>query len=378
MPVRLLKIFNLILALLALSTSATAFQVLPKISDVDRKLTSLGSNWMVDSAGQFFISNAIPLIKHPVHESIVLMALACNAASGDERTCITDTSVQANRTILYGVRWPDDPPFRLNRDKPPRIPKCDVSVTLRSTSQPVCWNGLFNDAKTTALTKATSGGGKPAFGTGDYLLYRSHFGDLQFFHSMAAYDGEQAQLTQRRMKMWAQFLWGIAAQTLPKDKFIRTLGVIDLENYFPGDMSAINLLATGIVEVRNNLHEVAIGALLHMVQDSFSQAHAERIESSGGQCDALPKFAQPGRIVRFYGYAGQNGAAHDHEDAFEALGLQTLQTSPNVVDVTRAFLTLWKEGASWTEAEKYFDCVFTLQDPTAPAGPGAFTADSPK
>jgi hypothetical protein len=165
---------------------------------------------------------------------------------------------------------------------------------------------------------------------------------------------------------------------LPKDKFIKTLGVPGLDAYFPGDMSAINLLATGIVEVRKDLHQVAIGALLHMVQDSFSQAHAERTDASGGQCDAVPRFAQPGRIVRFYGYAGQNGPAHDKEDTFDALELQTLQVSPNVVDVSRAFLTLWKEGAAWSEAEKYFDCAFTLQDPAAPAGPGPFAVDAAK
>jgi hypothetical protein len=375
---KLFKKLSVLPALFALSVSAQAFQILPKISDVDRKLTSLGSNGVVNSLGQFLVGSAVPMIKNPVHESITLAALGCTVTPGSERTCITENAVLENRTLLYGVRWPDDPPFPLNRNKPPRITGCDVRVTLRSTSQPLCWNGLFKDAQTTAHSQAGAAPGKPAFGTGDYLLYRSHFGDLQFFHAMAAYDGEQAQDTQRRMKMWAQFLWGIATQTLAKDKFIKTLGVPGLDAYFPGDMSAINLLATGIVEVRKDLHQVAIGTLLHMVQDSFSQAHAERTDASGGQCDAVPRFAQPGRIVRFYGYAGQNGPAHDKEDTFDALELQTLQVSPNVVDVSRAFLTLWKEGAAWSEAQKYFDCAFTLQDPAAPAGPGPFAVDAAK
>lgn len=359
--------------LAATSMHAAGFQVLPKISDADRKLTSLGNNWMVDSVGQFFVSRGIPLIKNPVHESIVLGALGCVVTPGSERTCITSTSVLTNRAMLYGVRWPDDPPFQLNRDKPPRTSNCDVRVTLRSTSQPACWKTLFSDAQTSALAQAKLNSKAPAFSPGDYLLSRSHFGDLQFFHSMAAYDGEEAQLTKLRMKMWAQFLWGIATQTLPKDKFLRTLEVPSLGDYFPGDQTAINLLATGIVEVRKDLHEVAVGALLHMVQDSFSQAHTERTSASGGQCDAISRFDQPGRIKRFYGYAGQDGGAHDHEDTFDALEIQTMQDSPTVVDVSRAFITLWKENAPWAEAEKYFDCVFTLQDPAATAGPGAFT-----
>lgn len=95
-----------------------------------------------------------------------------------------------------------------------------------------------------------------------------------------------------------------------------------------------------------------------MVQDSFSRAHTERAESPGAACEAIPRFEQPGRVVQFYGYAGQDGSAHDHEDTFDALGLQTLQNSPSVVDVSRAFLTLWREGAPWSEAQKYFvECV---------------------
>lgn len=369
------RLSQLVLAcgLAATSMSAASFQVLPKISDVDRKLTSLGSNWMIDSVGHFFIDRGIPMIKSPVHESIVLGALGCVVPPGSERTCITSTSVLTHRAMLYGVRWPDDPPFQLNRDKPPRTSNCDVRVTLRSTSQPACWKTLFSDAQTTALVQAKLQSKTPAFSPGDYLLSRSHFGDLQFFHSMAAYDGEEAQVTKLRMKMWAQFLWGIATQTLPKDKFLRTLDVPGLAEYFPGDQSAINLLATGIVEVRKDLHEVAVGALLHMIQDSFSHAHAERTNASGGTCEAISRFNQPGRIKRFFGYAGQNGDVHDHEDTFDALEVQTMQDSPTVVDVSRAFISLWKEGAPWTEAEKYFDCVFTLQDPAAVAGPGAFT-----
>ena len=124
--------------------------------------------------------------------------------------------------------------------------------------------------------------------------------------------------------------------------------------------------------MRKDLDKVAIGALLHMLQDSFSQAHAGRHPESGASCETIPRFAQPGKISQFYSYAGQVGSLHDHEDTFNALGLQTLQVSPSVVDASRAFLTLWKENAPWSEAEKYFDCAFALDAPGAQAGPGPF------
>ena len=362
------------LVTVALLPSITlAFQVLPRISDVDRKLSSLGGNQFIDGIGQWIVGNALPMIKSPVHESITLNALDCVVEAGLEKQCLTTEAVRANQVLLYGVRWPDDPPFALNRASPPRIADCNPKVTLRSTAQPKCWKGLFSDADKTAKQRLSTKPVGPAFGPGEYLLYRSHFGDLQFFHSMAAYDGETAAETRQRMRMWAQFLWGLATKAIPTDRFIRTLGVDQLEHYFPGDMTATNLFATGIVEVRKDLDKVAMGALLHMLQDSFSQAHAGRNPESGAMCEAIPRFAQPGRISQFYSYAGQVGSLHDHEDTFNALSLQTLQVSPSVVDVSRAFLTLWKENAPWSEAEKYFDCVFALEAPDTKAGPGPFT-----
>ncbi len=361
-----------LIATVLLPSVAAAFQVLPRLTDVDRKLTGLGGNQFIDGIGQWFVGNALPMIKSPVHEAITLNALDCVVPAGSEAQCLTTVAVRENQVLLYGVRWPDDPPFALNRASPPRIADCDPKVTLRSTAQPKCWTGLFSDADKTAKLRTANKPGQPAFGPGDYLLYRSHFGDLQFFHSMAAYDGETAAETQQRMRMWAQFLWGVATKTIPTDRFIHTVGDDQLAHYFPGDMTATNLFATGIIEVRKDLDKVAIGALLHMLQDSFSQAHAGRHPESGASCETIPRFAQPGKISQFYSYAGQVGSLHDHEDTFNALGLQTLQVSPSVVDASRAFLTLWKENAPWSEAEKYFDCAFALHSPDTQAGPGPF------
>lgn len=362
----------LLLALAIAPFAAFSFQVLPKVSDVDRKLAGLGGNWLLDPLGQFAMNGMLPMVKNPVHEAITLSAVGCNPSPGQEKACVVLNEVLVNRILLYGVRWPDDPPFALDRNNPPAISNCDPQVTLRSTAQPKCWLGLFNDAGAKAKTILAKTPGKPAYGPGHYMLYRSHYGDLQFFHSMAAYDGERAIETQIRMKMWAQFLWGIAIGKVPTDKYIRTLGFEALTPYFPGDITATNLFATGIVEVRKSLDKVALGVLLHMVQDSFSQAHTDRAPESGGQCEQMPQFAMPGKITQFYSYAQQAGHMHDQEDTFNALGLQTLQTSPTVIDVSRAFIDLWKVKASWDQASKLFDCVIEIQNPDALAGPGRY------
>ena len=355
-----------------LPMTASAFQILPRISDVDRKLTSLGGNQFVDGVGQWFVGNALPMIKSPVHEVITLSALGCSTDPGSEELCLNVDAVRENQVLLYGVRWPDDPPFALNRAAPPRVAGCDPKITLRSTAQPKCWKGLFSDADKTARQRIGTRPGQPAFGPGEYLLYRSHFGDLQFFHAMAAYEGEPASETLQRMKMGARFLWGIATKTTRTDQFIRESSGADMQRYFPGDITPTNLFATGIVEVRKDLDKVALGALLHMVQDSFSQAHANRSVESGAACDKIPRFLRPATVGQFYNYSGQSASLHDGEDAFNTLRLHTIQVSPSVIDATKAFLTLWDEKATWAEAEKYFDCALAIEADALPASAGPF------
>jgi hypothetical protein len=356
-----------LLALLSFG-SADAFQVLPKVSDVDRKMTKYGG-WL-DWLSQYGVDAAAPLLKNPVHEAITLAALGCDNQPGDEMDCVRRADVIEHRMTLYGVRWPDDPPFRLDPKSPPKIISCKPKVTVRSTAQPTCWLGLFNDAGKRAHAHK---GASPAFGPGDMILYRSHYGDLQFFHSMASYDGEPAAETRVKMHMWAKFLWAAATKKIRMDVPLRETGVEGLERFFPGDMTATNLFATGIVEARSHLDEVALGALLHMIQDSFSEAHALRLESSGGRCAGLTQYESPGRISEFHSYARQVSSLHDKEDTPAALALQTLQTSPSVVGVTRDIINLWQRHAEWTEAESYFNCVFDLADPKALAGPGRYT-----
>ena len=350
-------------------SQAQAFQVLPKVSDVDRTLTKYSSNGTMSWVGQLGLQYAIPMLKGPVHEAITIRALGCASADGYELSCVTKENILRFRTILYGVRWPDDPPFSLSRSSPPRVRSCDANVTLRSTSQPRCWYALFKDAaRLASQNRALS----PSFGPGTYLLYRSHFGDLQFMHSMAAFDGESASETANEMKIWAKYLWGIATKRLDTTVFLRDLKVGDLGQHFPGDLTTVNLLSTGLPSLRQNLDEVAIGVLLHMVQDSFSRAHTDRADASGAGCPGMPSALAPGKIGEFHSYARQDGDLHDHQDTDNALGLQTIQERPTVIDVSSTFIALWREGADWGKVEPYFDCVFAISDGSKRATAGAY------
>lgn len=61
------------------ASSAAVFQVLPKVSDVDGKISSLGSNPVLDYFGHWYVGTAIPIMKSPVHESITPAAIGCRA-----------------------------------------------------------------------------------------------------------------------------------------------------------------------------------------------------------------------------------------------------------------------------------------------------------
>ena len=78
---------------------------------------------------------------HPVHEEITNLIFGCDAAPEacvDPEIGFTPPSVQA------GVRWNDDPPFRLDATG---IPECHSDQTIRLVTQPVCWYKLFRHAE---------------------------------------------------------------------------------------------------------------------------------------------------------------------------------------------------------------------------------------
>lgn len=116
----------------------------------------------------------------PVHEEITSRIYDCDDGCND-----ADVAAEyAGAFIIAGVRWNDDPPFRLQEGEGQHT-SCKTTETIRFTTQPKCWYELFTAAK-----KAAERGEIPSAASHSPLLARSHFGDLQFFHSMASQDGE--------------------------------------------------------------------------------------------------------------------------------------------------------------------------------------------
>lgn len=342
-----------------IASRAAAFQINPNQADDDTKRASLASyieRLAVGASGRL-----VGHFKSPNHEAITHQAFGCTLANVFACSA-APTQQRAPDAAIWGVRWNDDPPFRMR----PTRADCKYEQTIRSNTQPKCWYTLFKDAESRAA-------GGEQFGIGDALLYRSHFGDLQFLHSMASTNGEPATITQANVLLWAEFTWGIATQSLPQNKFPRDIGVIGIEKYFPGDQTAAVLLALGNPQIqpqRDRVSEAALGSLLHMVQDSFSNAHVERAEPTGVDCDGVSGARQPGKIVRFHNYVGQDATKHDLQDAVDALSRNLLESQPSVVEVSKTIVDFWRTKATWPTVQPYFLCVFALDRDVQSAGPG--------
>ena len=296
---------------------------------------------------------------HPVHEEITNLIFGCDAAPEacvDPEIGFTPPSVQA------GVRWNDDPPFRLDATG---IPECHSDQTIRLVTQPVCWYKLFRHAEKRAASTYFDGNSK-RWNT----MYRSQFGDLQFVHAMASRDGETAGVTRDRILMWAEFVWSIVLGELKTDTRLINLPTNGFSAFFPrSGQSVSDLFTLGNSSVRRYIPDVAFGSLLHMVEDSFAFANAERLAPEPGALCPNSGEAHPGVIRSFRSYSNQDHKKHggfDSRESFQQLLLQ----SPNVIDVGKVIVALYDQKAAWPSVERYLRCVFEVLDETVPATPG--------
>ncbi len=109
--------------LLLASSWVAAFQIGPLGTKHEERLTNESNSTLARMAGTLGV-----LIKTPVHEEITHLGKWCHV----ERTSLaTDTYCSgrdvgfASPYVIYGVRWNDLPPFRLEKDQG----NCDYLVS---------------------------------------------------------------------------------------------------------------------------------------------------------------------------------------------------------------------------------------------------------
>lgn len=165
--------------------------------------------------------------------------------------------------------------------------------------------------------------------SGNNLMYTSHFHNFQFMHSMAASTWtpkwkpkkkeypEDADRTRQKIKTWAEFAFKVADGTIDVHKLIadakpllsyseknkdsaqHTFGQV-----FGGyDPWTVAKLFTGWDDAPpEQVRQIAAGSLLHTIQDSFSEPHADR------------KTYRAEGISKFSDYKMQVGGTHSLKD----------------------------------------------------------------
>lgn len=267
---------------IALLCSQTAFA--HNINPVERPdISGWGSRYLASK------------IAEPVHETMTMLSYDCHArpheceGSPEQFDRIRDGKRLA--FLITGVEWNDDPSLMLLGDM------ADI----------VKWRKWMLDAEDKAKCRGRHGP-SPCVGVevSDDLLYRSHYGDLQFLHAMAASDTESARETQRKMLVWARFVYEVAIGKIDPVTTLKQLPEVDALIQRPG--WNVHYLFARNENSKASIRKIAIGSLLHLIQDSYSDAHTARING----CEALSH--DKGPILNFRLYKWQDPDEHKEAD----------------------------------------------------------------
>ena len=205
-------------------------------------------------------------------------------------------------------------------------------------------------------------------------MTRSHFGDLQFFHSMADEENVPAAETRQKALDWIQFAWRVFSKEISPDALLKTVDIPTIQKHFGcSEWSVSDIYILGRADkLRARISDIAFGSVLHTVQDSFAAAHTQReIPVKGETCTGTASaLARPGRIIEFHTYGAQDGTKHDEGDQRMAMAIGARDRWPEAVAVTRQLFEYWDSNAPWETARPYLECVYELSAGNRPSSPG--------
>jgi len=348
-----------VFVLFGLVETAAAWKIQPVPSQTDQQIGKLDL-WIKKLKSQV-PEELAENFTEAQHEQIAHRVFGCE---GDN--CVhPQPGVQksAPSDVLTGVRWNDAPPFTVLES---RTGLCPAGEVITIINYPECWGLLFMDAK-----KQTETGQKYYNAPGTPVLYRSHFGDMQFLHSMALSPKELAGETKRKIMAWAKLMYGIALGDVTRGTSIGKTGIADIDRLFTSGNDTVQtiFLNDNPAEYKTdgNIHLFAMGVLIHMVSDSFTDSHVDRDKPGREECRNVSGKRKPGSIKSFRVYSLQDSSAHSRAESDRELDHHV----HNLVDVCRNIMGYYYRKAPWEELHAYLDCVYDLADPVAQAGPGA-------
>ena len=353
------RILVVFISLLTLSTSVPALQIQPEseIGGIIQTLTPRQWWWRwIDGVAYSSMDN----FAYPEHERIAQQVYGCPTTADCDKT--TTGYPFAPAAVVAGSRWNDNPPFELTKTS---MREC-TGRTIALPNFAKCWYTLFRDGE-----KQVKSGASLDLKSGAVVMLRSHFGDLQFLHSMASNDKERAGETRDKILMWFEFTWRTARGEFTNGTRVSETQVPGLADYFKPGETVQTLFTRGNPTHRKDIGNVAFGSLLHTLHDSFTRSHTDRDEADGSTCgEQLPQ--RPGRVRQFLSYPLQDSSKHKIEDMRDAADLHLQTVSPNMVEASRYLEERLEQKATWDEIKPVMSCLFDLEDENAETGPGAY------
>lgn len=381
LPARFLRLAPALIALcLLLPFESYGFQIAPLGSSFEARLTNEPESTLSRVAGKLG-----KLVKRPVHEEITQLAFYCPAdipALANDEQCAARDVPFASAFVIYGVRWNDLPPFQLKENEGrkckkflTRGPACNTSQTIRFSTQPECWYCIFSAAEEFTGKGGTIGGCPADKSKGRHvalgnLLTRSHYGDLQFLHSMATHDEMPAAETRDQILGWIEFAWRVSTGDIKANQRLAELNIPLMKDRFScSEWTVADLYILGRQDkLLPRLRDIAFGSVLHTVQDSFSSSHSQRSTSAEGFCASDEQYPRPGRIIEFHSYGSQDGHLHDAEDERKAMVNHAVEQRAEAIAASRMLADL--AGKPWGEVRPYVECLFELDDAARQSSPG--------
>lgn len=339
---------------------ASAHKLSPTGTTEERQLSDIRGSWL-SSLERTAAGWGLQAFGEPVHEEITDRIFGCDGV-----ICDGENIVRAPAPVLAGVRWNDDPPFRISSGEG-KGTRCKVTQTIRFQTQPYCWYELFDDANTKAAQGAVFDADSRSA-----MLYRTHFGDLQFLHAMASADGVDPEETKRLMLDWAEFNWKIISGEYGLGTSLKDIDNPTIKSRFGRtDWYVQELYTLGSPGLRPYLREIAFGSILHTLQDSFAEGHVARAGAVPTRTCAIgdSRIDAPGLISEFHAYNHQDHDLHASADTRGALE-EHLQEEPDVVDIGRQLLRAYRANRPWVDVAPFFECIYALSDQTRKSSPG--------
>lgn len=300
----------------------------------------------------------------PVHEDMLQQSFNLSNIHNRNFNTRADTNSD-DMQYIKGVYWPDSPERGL----------CKWCSPFTANWRATRWYKRFKDAQDTASKTGVH------FNHGDDIFERSHYGDLAIIHSMAVTDNIPAADTKRRIMIWVEFLYGVAVGKISPATRLSDVAVPDFQEIFNAlDTRNYNKTVQFLFSDPNAPNQIfearknSIGALLHLIQDSYSPAHASRAIHDGEE----GRFCR-GTIKRFLAYPNQAVSKHSTADKWPPnLPRNTLPANARICDPITAGAAMLKlyaandfAGAPWPEARQFLDgVVFALDADALPSGPG--------